>query len=147
VCSPRHVSILIPTYFLLYAFVKYSLTKLVTIAPRILVPCITSKAGCLSYIILHKELLKVKGNVFLKDELLYNLVYTVGTSHNPTDNPYSFNQTILTPSVSQSRQFLLLRTGNIYSQKHTARHRYLYTTNWPISDHNSSINPAKTPIG
>jgi hypothetical protein len=46
---------------------------------------------------------------------------TVGTSHNTTGNPYS--------------------------QNHTARHRYLYTTNQPISVHNSSINTAKTPIG
>jgi hypothetical protein len=63
----------------------------------------------------------------------------VGTSHNPTGN--------LTPLVSQSRQFLLLRTGNLYSQKHTAQHRYLYTTNRAISVHNSSMNTTKTPIG
>jgi hypothetical protein len=59
----------------------------------------------------------------------------------------SFSQTILTPSVSQSRQFLLLQSDNPYSQNHTARHRYLYSTNQPISVHNSCINTAKTPIG
>jgi hypothetical protein len=64
-----------------------------------------------------------------------------------TRQSYSFSQTILTPSVRQSRQFLLLRSGNLYSQKHTARHRYLYTTNQPISVHNSSMNITKTPIG
>jgi hypothetical protein len=32
----------------------------------------------------------------------------VGTSHNPTGNPYSFRQTIL-----------LLRSGNLYSQRHS----------------------------
>jgi hypothetical protein len=87
---------------------------------------------------------------YLKTPLLSNICFydeSVGTSHNSTDNPYSFNQAILTPSVSQSRQFLLLRSENFYSQKHTARHRYLYTTNRPISVYNSSINPAKTPIG
>jgi hypothetical protein len=75
----------------------------------------------------------------------------VGTSHNSTDNPYSFNQaifllqpdnsysfgqTVLTPSIRQS----LL-------PKSYGKHRYLYTTNQPISVHNSSINTAKTPIG
>jgi hypothetical protein len=33
------------------------------------------------------------------------------------------------------------------SQKHTAGHRYLYTTSQPISVHNSSMNITKTPIG
>jgi hypothetical protein len=53
----------------------------------------------------------------------------VGTSHSPTHNPYSFGRTApnLTPSVDQLL-FLLLQPDNSYSQIHTAKMRYLYTT-------------------
>jgi hypothetical protein len=58
---------------------------------------------------------------FLQNASKYLPCYTapsqddsVGTSHNPTDNPYSFSQTILTPSArhpySFSQTMLLLRS-------------------------------------
>jgi hypothetical protein len=68
-----------------------------------------------------------------------------------TGNPYSFNQAILFLQTGNPYSFNqtipFLRSGNPYSHRHTARHRYLYTTNQPISVHNSTMNITKTPIG
>jgi hypothetical protein len=76
---------------------------------------------------------------------------TVGTSHNTTGNPIPSDRQsfLLQPGNPYSfyQTILFLRSGNPYSQRHTARRRYLCTTNQPISVHNSSMNITKTPIG
>jgi hypothetical protein len=72
---------------------------------------------------------------------------SVGTSHNTTGNPTPSDRQSLLLQTPSDRQSLLLRSGIHYSQKHTERNRYLYSTNQPISVHNSSTNRARTPIG